>query len=114
MERSRARWDLLAGLEARGVTARSIDGGVEYNGERLADELRTSPTDVEARRGQPQSRKSWWWVVDDRWILASGPLDGYREADSRRFTRWLPPGEDRVLVLERGDSAYGGGPAGEQ
>ncbi len=117
MERSRARWDLLGGLEARGVTARSIDGGVEYNGERLADELRTSPTDVEARRGQPQSRKSWWWVIDDRWILAYGPLDGYREADSRRFARWLPPGEDRVLVLERNDSAdaaYGGGPAGEQ
>ncbi|HXC51657.1 MAG TPA: glycosyltransferase family 39 protein [Candidatus Limnocylindrales bacterium] len=116
MERNRARWDLLGALEARGVTARSIDGGVEYNGERLADELRTSPTDVEARRGQPQSRKSWWWVIDDRWILAYGPLDGYREADSRRFTRWLPPGEDRVLVLERNDSvdaASGAEPARE-
>jgi 4-amino-4-deoxy-L-arabinose transferase-like glycosyltransferase len=104
MEWNRARWGLLAGLESRGITARSIDGGVEYNGERLAAELRTSPTDVEARRGQPESRKSWWWVVDDEWIVALSPLDGYREEDFRTFTRWLPPGEGRVLVLRRNSS----------
>lgn len=101
MEWNRARWNLLEGLEARGVSARSIDGGMEYNGERLAAELGTSPSDAEARRGQPESRRSWWWVVDDRWVISKGPLDGYREADARTFARWLPPGDGRVLLLER-------------
>ncbi len=99
---NRARWELLGQLEARGVSAREIDGGVEYNASRLAAELRTAPTDAEARRGQPAAAKSWWWVVDDRWIIAFSPLDGYRVADSRPYPRWLPPtAEGRVLLLER-------------
>lgn len=99
---NRARWDLLEALEARGVSAREIDGGVEYNASRLAAELRTAPTDAEARSGQPASAKSWWWVVDDRWVVAFTPLDGYRVADSRTYSRWLPPtAEGRVLLLER-------------
>jgi hypothetical protein len=98
---NRARWDLLAGLEARGVSPRAIDGGVEYNGERLAAEMKTSPSDADARRGQPQSRKSWWWVVDDQWIVALSPLDGYAVSEAREFVRWLPPGQGTVLLLER-------------
>jgi hypothetical protein len=98
---NRARWSLLEAAEARGVVARQIDGGVEYNAERLAAELRTAPTDAEARNGQPASAKSWWWVVDDEWIVAFGALDGYSEADSREFERWLPPRRERVLLLHR-------------
>lgn len=101
MEWNRARWDLLDSLEERGVTARQIDGGFEYNAERLAATMRTAPTDAEARRGQPESVKSWWWVDDDEWIIAFGPLDGYAEADSRGFRRWLPPSYGRVLALRR-------------
>lgn len=101
MEWNRARWDLLAGLEAGGADANRIDGGVEYNAERLAARLRTAPEDADARRGQSVARKSWWWVQDDEWIIAFEPLDGYAEVASRNYTRWLPPGEDRVLVLHR-------------
>jgi hypothetical protein len=102
---NRARWSLLADLEARGVAAERIDGGVEYNAERLAARLGSAPTDAEAKRGQSQGVKSWWWVVDDEWILAFGPLEGYAIADSARFARWLPPGEGRVLELHRESSA---------
>jgi hypothetical protein len=98
---NRARWSLLEAAEAGGATARRIDGGVEYNAVRLAAELRTAPTDAEARSGQPASRKSWWWVVDDEWVVAFGALDGYSETDSRIFERWLPPGKGRVLLLRR-------------
>jgi hypothetical protein len=98
---NRARWSLLEAAEARGATARQIDGGFEYNATRLAAELRTAPSDEQARSGQPASVKSWWWVVDDEWIVAFGPLDGYSEADSREFRRWLPPRTERVLLLHR-------------
>jgi hypothetical protein len=101
MQWNRARWDLLQGLEARGVDARRIDGGMEYNGDRLAAVLGTAPTDADARRGQPASRKSWWWVVDDEFVIAFSDLEGYSITEEREWTRWLPPGQGRVLLLQR-------------
>ncbi len=101
MQWNRARWHLLQGLEARGVDARRIDGGMEYNGDRLAAVLGTAPTDADARRGQPASRKSWWWVVDDEFVIAFSDLEGYSIMEEREWTRWLPPGPGRVLLLQR-------------
>ncbi|HYC00258.1 MAG TPA: glycosyltransferase family 39 protein [Candidatus Limnocylindrales bacterium] len=101
MEWNRARWKLLTALEQRGVPPTQIDGGMEYNAERLAARLRTAPSDAQARPGQPSSVKSWWWVVDDRYVVAFGPLDGYRQIDARSYRRWLPPGRGHVLLLER-------------
>ena len=63
--------------------------------------LQTAPSDAEARRGQAESKKSWWWVVDDEWIVAFGELDGYAAAKSRTYSRWLPWREDSVLGLRR-------------
>jgi len=110
MESHRARWGLVAGLEQRGITAAAIDGGVEYNAERRAAALRTAPNPEQARVGQSASTKSWWWVEDDAWIIAFGPLDGYVEAGSRSFTRWLPPGRGKVFVLERSSRERDGVP----
>jgi hypothetical protein len=45
--------------------------------------------------------KSWWWVVDDRFIASFHALDGYVVRDRRPYTRWLPPGTGAVLILER-------------
>ncbi len=101
MEWNRVRWQMLTALEARGVTAERIDGGMEYNAERLAARLRTSPSDAQARRGQAATVKSWWWVIDDEWVVAFGPLDGYEVADSRSYSRWLGMDEGRVLLLHR-------------
>ena len=116
MQWNRARWSLLTELEASGVTPRQIDGGVEYNAARLAALLRTAPTDAQARSGQPASAKSWWWVVDDEWIVAFREIDGYAPTDSRRYSRWLPPGEGRVLTLRRRSStpAPANGDAGRE
>ncbi len=63
---NRARHVGIEHLRSRGVSVKETDGGVEYNGWHLAAELGTWPTIEEARTGQPASRKSWWWVVDDR------------------------------------------------
>jgi hypothetical protein len=102
---NRARWSLLTGLEASGVPADRIDGGFEYNAERLAARLATSPSDAEARRGQAATSKSWWWVVDDEWVVAFGQLDGYGEASSQAWSRWLPPRPERMVLLRRTTAA---------
>ncbi|MCC6764433.1 MAG: glycosyltransferase family 39 protein [Deltaproteobacteria bacterium] len=101
---NRARWAGLAELAAAGVAPTEIDGGMEFNGWTLAATLDRWPTDAEARRGQPPTRKSWWWVVDDRFVVSFRPLPGYVVRQSRPYTRWLPPGTGRVVVLERAAS----------
>jgi hypothetical protein len=88
---NRARWDALRDLESSGVTADAIDGGFEYNA------LRRFETSA---RG-PWPAKSWYWVKDDRYVVALGPVPGYREIRSTPVPHWLPRSPARVLLLER-------------
>ncbi len=101
---NRARWTGLAELAAAGVPPEQIDGGMEFNGWTLAATLDRWPTDADARPGQPPTRKSWWWVVDDRYVVSFRPLPGYVVRRSLPYQRWLPPGTGRVVVLERAES----------
>lgn len=101
---NRARWAGLAELAAQGVPPAAIDGGMEFNGWTLAATLDRWPTDAEARPGQPPTRKSWWWVVDDRYLVSFRPLPGYTVRRALPYRRWLPPGTGRIVVLERRDA----------
>jgi hypothetical protein len=87
---NRARWTALAELERQGIGPRVLDGGYEYNGWVGHD-----------ANYQKVPGKAWWWVIDDEWMLASGPVPGYRETASVPFTRWLLPGPAAVLTLRR-------------
>jgi hypothetical protein len=68
---------VIAPMDA-GVSPRQIDGGYEFNGWYLAGPF---------YRRVPN--KSPWWVDDDEYIIASGPLGGYREVRRFAFRRWL-------------------------
>ncbi len=98
---NRARYAGLETLRAEGVPVTEIDGGFEFNAWHLAAELGTWPTDAESRSGQPATLRSWWWVVDDRFVASFRPLDGYRVYRELFYRRWLVPGTGRVLILER-------------
>ena len=98
---NRARYAGLAELTNAGVSPREIDGGMEFNAWHLAASLGTWPSDAEARVGQPFTRKSWWWVVDDRYVASFRPLPGHAVLRAVPYRRWLPPGEGRVFILER-------------
>jgi len=89
---NRARWAALERLEREGIGAERIDGGFEYNG------LRRYRYPFRPRPG-----RSWWWVDDDEYVVAFGPLPGYDERFALPFRRWLPPGEGKVAVLQRRD-----------
>jgi hypothetical protein len=98
---NRARWDALDRLTITGTPATAIDGGMEFNAWLLAPTLNRWPSDEDVRPGQPDDRHSWWWVVDDRYVVAFRPLRGYHVREELPFTRWLVPAFDRLFLLER-------------
>jgi hypothetical protein len=87
---NRARWQALGSLEQQGVSPRQIDGGYEYDGWLLYD------PQYKATKG-----KSYWWVVDDEYMIASGPVPGYQPVGSFPYDRWLVPSRPAVLALKR-------------
>jgi hypothetical protein len=87
---NRARWRATDFLLRAGVTPHHIDGGYEFNGWHLhSPGYRVSPG------------KSYWWVDDDEYVVASGALTGYEELARFGFSRWLGFSESSVLVLHR-------------
>ncbi|MEO6028361.1 MAG: glycosyltransferase family 39 protein [Candidatus Binatia bacterium] len=98
---NRARYAGLAALTDAGISPREIDGGMEFNAWALAADLGTAPTDAQARSGQAPTVKSWWWVIDDRFVVSFRPLPGYAVRQSLPYSRWLGGGDGRVVILER-------------
>ncbi|NDP43648.1 MAG: hypothetical protein GZ089_13170 [Aromatoleum sp.] len=88
---NRARWDAIRAAEAMGGTPETIDGGFEYNGY-YRFEIRPQ----EQHRG-----KSWWWVNDDRYVVAFTVIPGYVERARFDVDRWLPRTPASVRLLER-------------
>lgn len=87
---NRARWVLLDTLLRQGVKPAQIDGGEEFNGTYLYDpNYVSSPT------------KSFWWVLDDEYIVQFGGLDGYHTVASIDVDGWLPNFRTKLLVLRR-------------
>jgi hypothetical protein len=88
---NRARWQALHQLtDVDGVSPHRIDGGPEFNGPRLY-----------SWDYRPQRGKSWWWVDDDEFIIAMGPVPGYSIHRRYPYSRWLPPGTGEIVVLHR-------------
>ena len=88
---NRARAQAYEWLQEKGVGIRQMDAGYEYNGWYNYQ-----------RERQEVPGQSWWWVNDDRWMIAFGPVPGYRELQRFPFRRWLWAGQqDDIFVLER-------------
>jgi hypothetical protein len=96
---NRSRWAAVDYLMVKqGVPPSLIDGGFEFNGWYGYDP---------AYRERPGL--SWWWVHDDAFLLAFGPVDGYVEVTRFPYTRLLPPGDGAVIVLQRSEGLESGG-----
>jgi hypothetical protein len=92
---NRARWRALQDLVAvKSVPPAAIDGGFEFNGFYLYDPGYRPPPD-----------KSWWWVHDDEYMIAFGPMDGWAEISRWPWTSWIFPGERAILTLRRSGRA---------
>ena len=89
---NRARWSAIRAAEARGAVPDSLDGGFEYNGFH----------GFEAHRGgAPLPGKSWYWVRDDRFVVALTPVAGYQVVGRWPVKHLLPRTPPEVVLLER-------------
>ena len=103
---NRARHALLDELRMQdGVKPTRIDGGMEFNAWHLAKESGYAPTDAEVKIGADPTAKSWWWVVDDEYVVSMRPLAGYELHSSRLYDTWLVPGRASMVMLRRSESA---------
>ncbi len=88
---NRVRWDALDGLmNSSHVPPNRIDGGMEFNGWYLYKLVY-----------DPKPGKSWWWVAEDDYSIAFGPIPGYQTEKSYRLNRRLPFGPAQILVLHK-------------
>jgi 4-amino-4-deoxy-L-arabinose transferase-like glycosyltransferase len=108
---NRARHALLDELvTGEGVTPTRIDGGMEFNAWHFAKASGYAPTDSEVKIGADPTAKSWWWVVDDEYVVSMRPLPGYELHSSRLYDTWLVPGRASMVMLRRSDSAPAAAP----
>lgn len=87
---NRTRWIATSTLMQSGISPNQIEGGYEFNGWYLSN--------LKYKRVQ---NKMGWWVDGDEYIIASGPLSGYKEVHRFDFHRWLPLADASVVVLHR-------------
>jgi len=88
---NRARWDAIHAAEGLGATPATLDGGFEYNAYHR----------FESRPHERRPGKSWWWVQDDRYVVAFSIVPGYVERAQFPVRRWLPRTPPVVRLLER-------------
>lgn len=71
---NRARWNALRYLtHEAGIPPTHIDGGFEFNGY-----YNYNDEDVTLVKEQADpTKKSWWWVQDDAYMVTFGPVKGY-------------------------------------
>jgi hypothetical protein len=100
---NRARQELVVVAAARGIDFDRLDAGMDLNGWHNAARLGDWPDDEAVRPGANPGRKSWWWVIDDAWVLSFRELEGFHVVARRPWRSWLPPGEREILALERDD-----------
>ena len=88
---NRLRWEALRTLmKEQSISPAQIDGGYEFNGwyGYRADY-------------RPSAAKSWWWVHDDQYLVAAGPVERYETVREFAYSRWLPPRQAQILLLRR-------------
>lgn len=84
------RFEAIHYLHEKGVSDFEIDGGFEFNG--WVKKNSAYPTDA---------KKSWWWVVDDKFIVCAKPISEMQQDTLFVFQRYLPFEMDTIYVYSR-------------
>ena len=88
---NRARWDAIHAAERLGATPDTLDGGFEYNAYYRFE--------IKPRTTAPG--KSWWWIADDRYVIAFSVPPGFIERERFDVDRWLARTPPAVFLVER-------------
>ncbi len=87
---NRARATAWHWLEEQNHSIQEVDAGYEWNGWLNYGETRIDAEDV-----------PFWWVTDNRYILAFGPIAGYEEIHAVSYHRYLFAKKDAIRILHR-------------
>ena len=87
---NRARWDAIHAAERLGATPNTLDGGYEYNAYHR----------FEIKPRITGSSKSWWWIADDRYVVAFSVPPGFVELARFDVDRWLARTPPAIYLLE--------------
>jgi hypothetical protein len=88
---NRARWDAIHAAEQFGATPDTLDGGFEYN----------AYYRFEIKPRITGAGKSWWWIADDRYVVAFSVPPGFVEQARFAVDRWLARTPPAIYLLER-------------
>ncbi|MBX2876282.1 MAG: glycosyltransferase family 39 protein [Saprospiraceae bacterium] len=87
---NRARAAAFAWLQQEEIGIEHIDAGYEYNG---WHNYHRDPIQEDGR--------SFWWVTDEDYLIAFGPVQGYRSIQVFPYYRYLWWKKDQIWVLQR-------------
>lgn len=91
-----ARWTAIHdAMTHEHVKPEEMDGGFEFNA------LYFFNPDVNLL----QTKKSWWWVQDDTYLISFGPVPNYTVMKEYPYVRWLPTGRGTVVISKKSGSA---------
>jgi len=95
MSWNRARWGALSYLMTeKQIGPEHIDGGFEFNGYYLYD-------DTMMHLENDKTKKSWWWVKDDEYLISFGPVDGYAVEREYPYRRLLSAQAGKIFILRK-------------
>jgi len=91
MSWNRVKWEVVRDLNGpMNIPPNKIDAGYEVNVTLLFDIGKST-----------DPNKSWWWVDDDEYIVAFGPIPGYEIIERRPFPNYLYRDDTAICVLKR-------------
>lgn len=105
MNWNRVRWQALEKLEAQGISAKQIDGGLEYNashGGSLIYAFNSGfSVPIEYKGSAPQNELRWWPIHGEEYIVSFLPLPGYDVVERHSYWSGLSMCTRDLLVLKR-------------
>jgi len=88
---NKARWILLNhSVNEEKINIKDIDGGYEFNGLYNYDQ---------------SLNPSAWWVINDKYLISLGPVNGYHKYKEIEYLHILPKYKQTIYLLEK-DSNY--------
>jgi len=95
---NKGRWDGVSYLfNEKKASIKEIDGGFEVNG--------WYNYDFNSKTNCSKPGKTWWWVDDDKYIIALSHLPGYNVDTIFQFKNWIRNSANKVYILERNTDA---------
>ncbi len=96
-------FDLAEATVRAGVDPNHLDGGAQWDGERLYRDGVEVP--------DPRADRTWWinlfaWDNDSTYVVSTQPLPGYVEVRRVPYDTWLPPADQALLLLRRPDAPW--------